>query len=147
MALLAWIDRPELPLSADDRAYLRAHVAETHDHHARLAGRPTPEDARARREELVLKPCRFGGSHGVLVGKDATPDEWARRMEETWTDPEWVLQAFSDPLQDLDGTRLSYGVYNYAGELGGLLVRTAPQLVVSARTADIVVASCGLSAA
>jgi hypothetical protein len=139
-ALLAWIERPALPISDTDREVLREHVTRTHDHSERLAGVVVPEDARARKDALVLKPCRFGGSHGVTIGRDTAADEWARRLEETWSDPEWVLQAFSPPALDARGHQLSLGVYDYGGELGGILVRTAPQTIVSARTADIVVA-------
>jgi len=142
-ALLAWIDRPELDLSEDDRAYLREHTAQTYDHHARLAGRITPETARADREQLVLKPCRFGGAHGVALGRETPPDAWARQLEEVWADPEWALQVYHDPILDTDGAWLSFGIYNYSGELGGMLVRSAPQLVVGARTARLIATSIG----
>ena len=138
-ALLAWIDRPELPLSADDRAWLHAHVAETVDHHAR-AGAFTPEEARRRRAELVLKPCRFGGSHGVLIGRDVAADAWAYKLDEVWADPEWVLQAFVPPNRDASGAQLSYGVYDYLGTQGGILVRSADATIISARTAGLVAA-------
>ncbi len=139
-AILAWIDRPELALSPDDRAYLRTHVTETLDHSARLGGVITPERARHEREDLVLKPCRFGGAHGVVVGRDCAAETWARQVDEVWADAEWILQRFVEPVTDSDGARLSHGVYNYAGELGGILVRSASQRVISARTADAIVA-------
>ena len=138
-ALLAWIDRPELALSADDRAWLSAHVAETVDHRAREAAF-TPEEARRRREELVLKPCRFGGSHGVLIGRDVEPDAWAKKLDEVWTDPEWVLQSFVPPNRDENGAQLSYGVYDYLGTQGGILVRSADATIISARTAGLIAA-------
>ena len=140
-ALLAWIDRPELALSADDRAYLHAHVAETVDHRAR-EGAFTPEQARRRREELVLKPCRFGGSHGVLIGRDVAPDTWAHKLDDVWSDPEWVLQDFIAPNRDaITGAQLSYGVYDYLGTQGGILVRSADATIISARTAGLIPAT------
>ncbi|MEO6951007.1 MAG: hypothetical protein ABI321_04265 [Polyangia bacterium] len=139
-ALLAWIDRPELPLTTDDRAYLHAHVAETIDHRARHSAF-TPEEARRRRAELVLKPCRFGGSHGVLIGRDVGPDAWAHKLDEVWSDPEWVLQDFIEPNRDLlTGAQLSYGIYDYLGTQGGILVRSADTTIISARTAGLIAA-------
>jgi hypothetical protein len=99
----------------------------------------TPESARLARETLVLKPCRFGGSHGVVIGREAPADAWARRLDEIWADPEWVLQTFSEPMRDERGAVLSLGLYDFAGELGGILARSAPQSIVSARTADLIV--------
>jgi hypothetical protein len=140
-ALLAWIERPELPLTDGDRALLRKHVTRTHDHHERERGVITPERARDEREALVWKPCRFGGSHGVMIGRDTAPDEWARRLDEGWRDPEWVLQAFAEPVTDAHGATMSFGLYDFGGELGGMLVRSAPQRIVGARSSDIIVAT------
>jgi hypothetical protein len=140
-ALLAWIERPALAISDEDRRTLREHVTRTHDHAERMAQVITPERARKEREAWVLKPCRFGGSHGVQLGRDTDPDAWARRLDEIWSDPEWVLQAFSEPVLDEHGATLSFGLYDYGGELGGILVRSARQSVVSARTADVIVAA------
>jgi len=139
-ALLAWIERPALAISDEDRRFLRAHVTRTHDHAERLSGVITPETARKERAALVLKPCRFGGSHGVLIGVEVAPEEWARRLDEVWSDPEWVLQAYAEPVADAHGARLSFGLYDYGGELGGVLVRRAKTLIVSARTAEVIVA-------
>jgi hypothetical protein len=136
-ALLAWVERKELAISDEDRAYVRDHLAETWDS-ARRRGDLSRQDARTQKDTLVLKPCRFGGSHGVVIGKECVADEWARRMDEIWTDPEWVLQRLVEPNLDERGQRLSYGVYNYAGTLGGLLVRAAPSMIVSARSASII---------
>ena len=143
--LLAWIDRPELPLSDEERRYLRKHTARTFDHRARTDGGLSLERARQERASLVLKPCRFGGSHGVVLGRDLDDEAWTRRLDAIWTDPEWVLQSFADPISDAAGARLSYGLYNYAGELGGLLVRSANELVISARTASTIIAVIGES--
>jgi hypothetical protein len=138
-ALLAPIHRedPSLTLSAADRAFLSEHVARTYDDIDRATRTMTPERARQDREALVLKPCRFGGSHGVVLGRDLDRDAWARRLEEVWTDPEWVLQEVSEPLCDADQARLSFGLYDYGGALGGILVRSAPAMVVSARSSAI----------
>jgi hypothetical protein len=140
-ALLAWIERPELPITDDDRQFLRRHVTRTHDHRERERGVITPERARHEREALVWKPCRFGGAHGVMLGRETAPDEWARRLDEGWSDPEWVLQAYAEPVTDERGATLSFGLYDFGGELGGMLVRGAKQSIVSARSADLIVAT------
>jgi hypothetical protein len=142
-ALLAFIYREDssLSLGAVDRAFLREHVARTYDDVDRATRTMTPERAREDRESLVLKPCRFGGSHGVTFGRELDPDAWARRLAETWADPEWVLQEVSEPLVDPAGgvpARLSFGIYDYGGRLGGILVRSAPGMTVSARTAALI---------
>lgn len=138
-ALLAWIEDDALPLAAADRAFLRDHVARTYDHAARQGDGPgamSVDRARKEREALVLKPCRFGGSHGVVIGRAVDESTWARRLDEIWADPEWVLQTLEEPVAE-NGATLSHGIYNYGGTLGGILVRAAPSMIVSARTAVV----------
>jgi hypothetical protein len=143
-ALLASVDRhePDVVISDSDRAFLREHVARTYDDIARQNGALTYEQAKLARETLVLKPCRFGGSHGVTLGRDLAADAWTKRLDDIWTDPEWILQELSEPLRDGpmgDGQqqrpRLSFGLFDYGGTLGGLLVRSADEMIVSARSA------------
>lgn len=131
--LLSWIHRDDCPGTDADRAWLRDHVARTWSARERIEGALSMADAVRRREELLLKPCSYGGSHGVLPGCEASAADWATRMQEVWTDPGWVLQDFYQPRRTTDGQFISLGLYNYGGQLGGVTLRVGGNLNVSAR--------------
>jgi hypothetical protein len=130
--LLAWIDQPAIPVDGD-RAWLSAHVARTYDVRDRLEGSLSVGDAIRRREQLLVKPCQYGGAHGVEAGRESETAAWAAKLEKIWRDPEWVLQELHEPARVAGGDWLSVGLYNYGGQLGAVTLRTAPTLVVSAR--------------
>jgi glutathionylspermidine synthase len=91
------------------------------------------DEAVRRRDGLLIKPCSYGGSHGVLPGCESAADEWARRIAAIWTDPAWVLQEFHPPRRSTGGQFLSLGLYNYGGQLGGITLRAGRSRNVSAR--------------
>jgi hypothetical protein len=131
--LLSYIHRPEVALKSDDRRWLTAHVAETFSARDRAEGRLTLEEALRNRGEFVLKPCLYGGSHGVVAGRELTNEDWEQRVRAAWSDPEWVLQAYYEPARRSDGQWLSIGLYSYGGVFGGMTIRAAPSLIISAR--------------
>jgi hypothetical protein len=131
--LLSWIHRGDRPVPEADRAWLADHVARTWSASERIGGALALDEAVRRRDELLIKPCSYGGSHGVLPGCEASAADWARRLDEIWTDPAWVVQAFHPPRRTADGQFLSLGLYSYGGRLGGITLRTGPSRNVSAR--------------
>lgn len=131
--LLSWIHRSDRPIPEADRAWLAEHVARTWSASERAGGAIAVDEAVRRRDELLIKPCSYGGSHGVLPGCETPSAEWARRVEEIWTDPAWVLQEFHPPRRTASGQFLSLGLYNYGGQLGGITLRTGRSRNVSAR--------------
>ena len=138
--LLSWIDREDFPLQKEEREWLRSHVAKTYDVAARARGLLSQREAMQRREELLLKPCQYGGSHGVQVGHSVSSADWEKRLEAIWEDPNYVLQEFHMPCRARDGELLSLGLYNYGGKLGGVTIRTGADLVISARSAPLIAA-------
>ncbi len=137
-SLLSWIHDPERPCPEEDRAWLAEHVARTFSARDRERGVLTLERALDERTQLLLKPCLYGGSHGVSVGRDTSVDDWGARLREIWSDPQWVLQTFHEPARTKDGQVLSVGAYSFEGALGGIYLRTAPSTIVSARTAAFI---------
>lgn len=138
-ALLARIHRTgDGDLPGELRASLEPLVARTYGVAERLGGAPTVAGASRDREALVLKPCRFGGAHGVVLGFETPAAEWAARLEEIWTDPEWVLQEYHPPRRAPDGQVISLGLYNHCGQLGGVTLRAGGSLVVSARRSRLI---------
>jgi len=131
--LLSWIHREDGLLPAAERAWLRAHVARTWAVTDRLEGALSADEAVRRRDELLIKPCSYGGSHGVLPGCEASASDWAARVEEIWRDPDWVVQEFHAPRRAADGQFLSLGLYNYGGRLGGVTLRAGTSCNVVAR--------------
>lgn len=131
--LLSWIHRGDRPIPEADRAWLGDHVARTWSASERTGGALTASEAVRRRDELLIKPCSYGGSHGVLPGCECAAGEWARRIDEIWTDPAWVVQAFHPPRRTAGGQFLSLGLYNYGGRLGGITLRAGGSRNVSAR--------------
>jgi hypothetical protein len=130
-SLLSWIHDPERP--AEDRDWLAAHVARTYSARERRSGALTREQAAARRERLLVKPCQYGGSHGVRLGCDVDDGEWARVLDAMWDDDTWVVQDLWPPATTADGRFVSLGLHNFDGELGGITLRAAAGQVVSAR--------------
>ncbi len=136
--LLSWIHRADRPVADEDRAFLARHVARTYAAPDRLGGVLDRDAAVARREALLLKPCQYGGSHGVVIGREVTTDAWAARLAEIWEDPTWVLQDFIEPVRTAGGAWLSIGLSAFGDRMGGVVLRTSPQCTVSARDADFI---------
>jgi hypothetical protein len=131
--LLSWIHRDDRPIPQADRAWLGDHVARTWSASERVGGALAVDEVVKRRDELLIKPCSYGGSHGVLPGCECSAAEWARRVDEIWTDPGWVVQEFYPPRRTAEGQFLSLGLYNYGGRLGGITLRAGRSRNVSAR--------------
>ncbi|MBI4950136.1 MAG: hypothetical protein HY955_08340 [Deltaproteobacteria bacterium] len=51
---------------------------------------------RRERESLVLKPDRLCGGYGVTIGRNLSPSEWDRTIDEAIRG-DWVVQAYSPP--------------------------------------------------
>ena len=87
--VLAWLwqDLPEL--SEADQALVRAHIPRT-----ALLDAGLIEDAVARQQELVLKPG--GGSAGVdvLLGRDASQQQWRQAVERAVDRGGFLLQDY-----------------------------------------------------
>jgi hypothetical protein len=128
----------ELALSADDRRSLDLHLASTFALDDRRAGALSLDCAAHERGDFVVKPCMYGGAHGVVVGRESDPLGWRRRLEAIWDDPEWVVQEYHPPLKDEDGNYLSLGLYNFNGRLGGVVCRGGTQEVVSVRDSALI---------
>jgi hypothetical protein len=131
--LLAFVHRDDAPIDATLRPLLRAHTARTFSVDERTDGTLDLAQAERDRERLLIKPCQYGGAHGVEPGVSLSPADWSRRLNEVWRDPDWVLQELHVPARSPDGRVLSFGLYSYGGQLGGVTVRAATSLVVSAR--------------
>jgi glutathionylspermidine synthase len=136
--VLSLIHREDWPAPAGQRAWWAAHVARTYGLLERERGELTPRRAIDEREAFVLKPCQYGGSHGVILGAECSKADWASQIERIWGDPEWVLQDYHRPMTDTHGETISVGLYNYGGRFGGMTVRTSPHGVVSARHSKFV---------
>ncbi len=136
--LLSFVHRDDAPIGAADRAWLAEHVARTYGLRERQGGTITLEQARRSRGDLVLKPCQYGGAHGVVVGADTDELAWTAHLTRTWDDAGWVLQDFHVPRRTPDGQWLSFGLYNYGGQFGGMTCRYASSLIVSARRSTFV---------
>jgi glutathionylspermidine synthase len=139
--LLSWIHR-DYPTDERNRSWLADHVARTYSVEDRVQGRLSLDDVIRRKDEFLLKPCQYGGAHGVLIGRQSTVEVWRKRCEEAWHDTGWVIQDFFLPRRTTDGLWISVGIYNYGGRLGGITLRTASDLVISARTASFIPVVC-----
>jgi hypothetical protein len=131
--LLSFIHRADRGVSPKMRPWLERHVARTYGADERGDGTIDVRAAMARREGMVLKPCQYGGSHGVVLGRELEASSWAARLEEIWRDPQWVLQELHVPRRTREGEWLSLGLYNFGGRLGAVTIRSGASMVVSAR--------------
>jgi hypothetical protein len=137
-SLLSWVHRDDRPIDPAARAFLADHVAHTYSARDRIDGLITMDDAIRDRSGLLIKPCQYGGSHGVQVGRLTDTEWWQLRVAEIWTDPSWVLQEFREPVRAATGEWISFGLQNFAGSLGGVYIRTSTSLMISARDAAFI---------
>jgi hypothetical protein len=131
--LLAWPHRADRPVPADLRSFLEKHVARTYALVERDKGVLTRSDALGAKDRLLIKPCQYGGAHGVVAGREASKEEWKAAVDRVWEDPQWVLQEYFEPCRTPDGEYVSIGLYSYAGKFGGMTLRTSKTCVISAR--------------
>ncbi|HEU4730146.1 MAG TPA: hypothetical protein VFT22_19745 [Kofleriaceae bacterium] len=139
-SLLSWIHRSDRPVPEADRAFLAEHVARTYSARDRADGLITIEAARRHRGDYLVKPCQYGASHGVLLGRMAEPDAWSAKLAEMWDDPSWALQELREPVKTSSGEWVSLGLSNFDGALGGVYLRTSPSLLINARDSGFVAA-------
>jgi len=140
-SLLGWIHRSDRPVPEEDRAFLAAHVARTYSARDRADGLITLDEAADHRGDYLVKPCQYGASHGVLLGRMAEPGAWRDKLAEVWEDPSWALQEFREPVKTAGGEFVSLGLSNFDGELGGVYFRTSPSLLINARDSGFVAAA------
>jgi hypothetical protein len=139
-SLLSWIHRSDRPVPEEDRGFLAAHVARTYSARDRADGLVTLEEVAKHRGDFLVKPCQYGASHGVLLGRMAAPDAWRDALAQMWDDPSWALQEFREPVKTAGGEWVSLGLSNFDGALGGLFFRTSPSLLINARDSGFVAA-------
>lgn len=103
-----WEDADELP--AADAALVRNHLPRT-----RLLTPELVSSVLAEQEQLVLKPAdEFGGS-GVVVGREATAEEWRALVEQGALEGLHLVQDYSRPdRMEMDFVHLSTGVQERA---------------------------------
>jgi hypothetical protein len=130
-SLLSWIHRDDRPVP--DRAFLQQHVARTYSARDRADGLVRREDVIANRGDFLVKPCQYGGSHGVDLGKLTDAAAWTAKLDAIWDDPTWVVQVFHEPVTASNKQYVSLGIANLDGVNGGFYFRTAPSLSISAR--------------
>ena len=135
-SLLSWTHREDRPIT--DRAFLAAHVARTSSHLDRLEHRIALDDIAAARERYLIKPCQYGGSHGVQLGRMLDDATWRTRLTEIWDDPDWVVQEFYKPARTPSGAWVSLGLQNFLGAFGGAYIRTSSSELISARDAEFI---------
>lgn len=137
-ALLSWIHRPDRPIREDDRAFLAAHVARTYSARDRADGMLARDTVAKNRGDYLIKPCQYGASHGIELGRIADAETWGARLADIWEDPNYAVQEFHTPAQTTAGEWVSLGLPNYDGVLEGLYFRTSPSLLINARDAGFV---------
>lgn len=137
-SLLSWIHRADRPIPEDDRAFLQRHVARTWSSLDRADGLVTLEQVAKDRGDYLVKPCQYGASHGVLLGRLAEPAEWRAKLVEIWDDQSWALQEFREPVKTTRGDWVSLGLSNFDGVLGGVYFRTSDSLLINARDSGFI---------
>jgi hypothetical protein len=137
-ALLSWIQRTDRPAHEPDRAFLAEHVARTYSARDRADGLVSRERVTKHRGDFLVKPCQYGGSHGVQLGRLVEGDAWAHTLGEIWDDPTWAVQEFHEPAKTSSGDWVSLGLTNFDGELGGVYLRTSDSLLINARDSGFI---------
>lgn len=138
--LLARVHHRSPALAAPELAWLREHVARSYALAERDSGVLSREQAEARQAELVLKPALYGGSFGVVIGKTCANAEWRAKLDEIWSDRSWLVQEYLEPVRTASGDWLSVGLCGFGGRFAGAILRTAPDVMVSARDSALIAA-------
>jgi hypothetical protein len=142
-SLLSWIHRPDRPVNEDDRAFLADHVARSYSARDRADGILTLEEVTRHRGEYLIKPCQYGASHGVELGRMTNADEWRAKVSEIWGDESWAIQEYREPVKTRSGEWVSLGLSNFDGALGGVYFRTSNSLLINARDSGFIPAALG----
>jgi hypothetical protein len=142
-SLLSWIHRSDRPVNEADRAFLADHVARSYSARDREDGMISIEEVANNRGDYLLKPCQFGASYGVELGRITDADAWRAKITETWNDPNWAIQVFHAPVKTGTGDWVSLGLSNFDGALGGVYFRTSNSLLINARDSGFVPAALG----
>jgi hypothetical protein len=137
-SLLSWIHRSDRPVDEADRTFLDEHVARTYSARDRADGLIALDEIAKNRGDYLLKPCQYGASFGVQIGRMIEPDAWRARLAEVWNDPSWAVQVFHEPVKARNGEWVSLGLPNFDGTLGGVFFRTSPSLLINARDAGFI---------
>jgi hypothetical protein len=85
--ILAWLWEDLPQLNEDDQAIVRAHIPQTI-----LLTPDTIADALARQAELVLKPEDGSSGRDVMLGRDASADEWRQAVEKGAASGDFLVQ-------------------------------------------------------
>lgn len=141
-SLLSWIHRADRPVPEADRAFLAEHVARTYSARDRADGLITVEEAIRNRGDFLVKPCQYGASFGVQLGRLTEPGAWRAKLSELWGDPSWALQQFHEPVMTSAGDWVSLGLPNFDGAVGGVFFRTSQSLLINARDSGFIPAIC-----
>ena len=138
----------------EERALIDAHVPWTRIfrpgltlHGGRL--RDLRDLALAERERFVLKPAEGAEGRDVVLGIQASPDEWEREVARRYGGYDVIQEHVEAPtctfvVPEGDGVRavaqrLHLGEYVFGGALAGFLARVSTELVLSASSDDRVV--------
>jgi hypothetical protein len=98
------------------------------------------EFVRANRPKMVLKPNAGYGGFGVAIGKEKTPEEWDKVLEECAKGP-WVVQEFvaipneQYPIVEDDvqwaKKNVNINFFAHNGEFGGGYVRVSDSSIIN----------------
>ncbi|MEV8374533.1 hypothetical protein AB0P21_17470 [Kribbella sp. NPDC056861] len=133
--VFAWLWEDAASLPAEDAALIRTHLPRT-----RLLTPALVSSVLAERELLVLKPAdEFGGS-GVVVGREASDEEWRELIERGAAEGLRLVQDYSKPdrmVMDFVGlgggaheraeVPFSIGPYTFGRRGAGCYVRIGSQ--------------------
>src|SRR5690606_11447850 len=106
----------------------------------RADGLITLDQVARNRGEFLVKPCQYGASHGVQLGRMTEAGAWRQKLSEIWGEPGWVVQGVRLPARTAGGRWLSLGLANFDGALGGVYFRTSDSLLINARDSGFVAA-------
>ena len=102
------------------------------------------EEVKKNKDKYIIKPMDSFASQGVHTGRDYTPKEWEKILEECW-DKGYLFQQFIDPptrpfiLFDEDGNinvedfKLNIGVYMYNEKFAGVYTRISRDNIIFGR--------------
>lgn len=144
-------------LRKDDRDFLRRHLPATFDMSSPCKwsenGQTARESLLQDQSKFVLKSNQGHSALGVTIGRECSPEDWARKVDHAFEFGDWVVQERieTDPLnlpvwsEDHNkvvrmDTRVVYGPLLLGDGCGGILMRQSPKKngdIVSGTTSGI----------
>ncbi|WP_125720914.1 hypothetical protein [Pseudoalteromonas rubra] len=96
---------------------------------------PVKQIIEQEKDRLVIKKSVSMQGKDVMIGRAVSQQEWLSFYQQYKDDPDWLLQEMcipdkyisADPVNGVDTYKMNWGVFSFAGNYSGTMIRGMPQ--------------------